>query len=42
MTYTEAAPDHNNETGTAAIEAAQDDCIQHTEDTVADPVSGLQ
>ena len=37
MTCTEAAPDHNNGTGTAAIEAAQDDPIQHTKDTVTDP-----
>ena len=33
MTYTEAAPDHENGTGTAA----QNDPIQHTKDTVADP-----
>ena len=38
MTCTEAAPDHNNRTGTAAIEAAQDNNpIWHTEDTVTDP-----
>ena len=37
MTCTEAAPYHNNGTGSAAIEAAQDDPIQHTEDTVAGP-----
>ena len=34
MTCTEATPDHNNRTGSAAIEAAQDDPIQHIEDTV--------
>ena len=37
MTYTEATPDHDNGMGTAAIEAAQDDPIQHTEITAADP-----
>ena len=37
MVCTEAAPDQNNGTGTAVIEAAQDNPIQHTEDTVADP-----
>ena len=37
ITHTEATPDHRNEMGTAAIEAAQDDPIQHTEDTVTDP-----
>ena len=31
---TEATPDHNNGTGTATIETAQDDPIQHTGDTV--------
>ena len=36
MTCTEAAPDHNNGIGTAALEAAQDNPIQHTEHTVAD------
>ena len=34
MTCTKAAPDHKNGTGTAAIEAAQDDPIQYTRDTV--------
>ena len=34
MTCTEAAPDQNNGTGTAAIGAAQDIPIQHTEYTV--------
>ena len=34
---TEATPDHNNGTGTSAIETAQDDPIQHTEDTVTGP-----
>ena len=34
MTCTEATPDHNNGTGTATIEAAQDNPIQHTRDTV--------
>ena len=33
VTCTEAAPYHSNRTGTATIEAAQDDPIQHTEDT---------
>ena len=37
MTCIEAAPDHNNRTGSATIEAAQDDPIQHTEDTVIGP-----
>ena len=37
MTCTVATPNHNNRTGSAAIEAAQDDPIQHTEDTVAGP-----
>ena len=37
MTYIEATPDHNNGTGTATIEAAQDDSIQHTEDTAIGP-----
>ena len=36
ITCTEAVPYHNNWMDTAAIEAAQDDPIQHTEDTVAD------
>ena len=35
MTCTEATHDDNNGTGTAAIEAAQDDPIQHTKDTAA-------
>ena len=35
MTCTEAAPECNNGTGTATMEAAQDDPIQHTRDTVA-------
>ena len=34
MTCIEAAPDHNKGIGTAAIEAAQDNPIQHTGDTV--------
>ena len=37
MTCTEPAPNHNKGTGTATIEAAQDDPIQHTEDTAAGP-----
>ena len=37
MTCTEFAPDHGNGMGTATIEAAQDDPIQHTEDTATDP-----
>ena len=37
MTCTEATPDHNNEAGTATIEAAQDNPIKPTADTVADP-----
>ena len=37
VTHTEATPDHSNEMGMATIEAAQDDPIQHTEDTVTDP-----
>ena len=37
MTYTEAAPNHNNGTGPATIETAQDDPIQYTEYTAADP-----
>ena len=37
MTCTEAPPDHNNGTCSATIEAAQDDPIQHTDDTVTDP-----
>ena len=37
VTCTKATPDHNNRTGTATIEAAQDDPIQHTEDTVRGP-----
>ena len=37
MTCTEAAPDHNNETGTVTIETAQGNPIQHTEDTVTGP-----
>ena len=36
-TCTEAASDHNNVTGTATIEAAQGNSIQHTEDTVTGP-----
>ena len=36
VTCTEAASDHNR-IGTAAIEAAQDNPIQHTEDIVTDP-----
>ena len=38
MTCTDAAPDHNNRLGTAALEAAQDDPIQHTEDKVTGPI----
>ena len=38
MTYTETAPDHNNGTGTAIIEAAQDDPIPLTADTGTDPI----
>ena len=34
MTCTEATLNHNNGTGTASIEAAQDNPIQHTRDTV--------
>ena len=34
MSCTEAAPDHNKGTGTATIEAAQDDPIQLAGDTV--------
>ena len=34
MTSTEVAPDHNPGMGTATIEAAQGDPIQHIEDTV--------
>ena len=34
MSCPEAAPDHNNGTGTATMEAAQDDPIQYTKDTV--------
>ena len=37
MTCTEAAPNDNNRTGTAAIEAAQDNPSQHTMDTVTGP-----
>ena len=37
VTCTEATPDHNNGMGTATTEAAQDDPIQHTKDTVTDP-----
>ena len=37
MTCTEVIPDHNNWTGSVAIEAAQDNPILHTEDTVTDP-----
>ena len=37
MTHTETAPYHNNGTGIATIEAAQDDPIQHTKATVTDP-----
>ena len=33
ITCTDPIPDHNNGTGTAAIEAAQDDPIQHTGNT---------
>ena len=37
MTYTGAIPDHNKGTGTTTIEPAQDDLIQHTENTVTEP-----
>ena len=37
MTCTEATPNHKNRTGTATIDAAQDDPIQHTDDTAAGP-----
>ena len=33
VTCVEAAHNHNNGTGTATVEAAQDDPIQHTKDT---------
>ena len=36
MTYTVAAPDQDNETGTAAIEAAKNNLFQGTEDAVQD------
>ena len=36
MTCTEAALDHDKGMGTATIEAAQDNPIQHTNDTVTD------
>ena len=35
LTCTESTPDHNNGTGTTAIELTQDDSIQHTGDTAA-------
>ena len=37
MTHTEAVPNHNNGTGTATIEAAQENTIQHTKDTATGP-----
>ena len=37
VTCTAAAQDHDNGTGTAAIEVAQNDPIQHTNDIVTDP-----
>ena len=37
ITCTEATPEHNNGSGTAAIEVTQDYCNQHMKDTVADP-----
>ena len=37
MTCTEAASDHNKQTGTATLEATQGDPIQHTEATVTEP-----
>ena len=37
MTCTEAVPDCNKGTGTAAIDEAQDDPLQHTEATVTKP-----
>ena len=38
MPCTEAAPDHSKGMGTATIEAAQGNPIQHTEATVAEPI----
>ena len=38
MTCIEATSDHNEGMGKATIEAAQDDPIQHTKDTVTDPI----
>ena len=35
---TEAALDHNNGTGSAAIETAQDDPVKHIEDTITGPI----
>ena len=37
VTCTEATPDHNKATGTATIEAAQGNPIQHTKATAAEP-----
>ena len=37
MTCTEATPNHNKGMGTATIEAAQGNPIQHTEATIAEP-----
>ena len=37
MTCIEAAPDYKNGKDSATIEEAQDNTIQHTKDTVADP-----
>ena len=39
VTHTGAAPDHSIEMGTATVEAAQDDPIQHTKDTAKDPTT---
>ena len=39
MICTEATPNHNNGTGTATIEAAQDDPTQYTEDTAKGPTA---
>ena len=37
MTCIDVVPDHNNGTGRTAREEAQDDPIQHTEDTTMGP-----
>ena len=41
VTCTDATLDHSNGTGTTTIESAQDDPIQHTEDTAAAPTMTL-